>query len=124
MFFINLKNNIFQQKCGEPPEEHQAQPPNADAANQSSQKALLHLPGLKLAENPSSSTKAVPKISPSQGVLNGARPLHGPSVTPETAKKEANLKPPQGVVEPPENREDQNEQPQVQFRNKVDKGLL
>lgn len=79
-------------------------------SNKPSEKAIVHLPGFKLAENPSSSTKAGPKVS----FPEGAQPLHL-TVTPESAKKEANLKPPQGVVEPPGNRESQNEEPQVQF---------
>lgn len=76
-----------------------------------------------MAENPSSSTKAVPKMSPSEGVLNGARPMNAPTVTPESVKKEVNLKPPQGVVEPPENRENQNEQPQLEDKQKIEKGV-
>ncbi|ERL95233.1 transcription activator BRG1 [Dendroctonus ponderosae] len=122
-FYLDEHNAMYQKytalkkKCGNYSEENPATLPNADLANKPSEKAVLNLPGLKMAENPSSSTKAVPKVSPSEGALNGARPLLVPNVTPESAKKKGNLKPPQGVVEPPD-RENQNEQPQVQFEKK------
>lgn len=111
----------LQKKCGEPVDE-KVNSLNALLVNKPSEKSLVNLPLLKMAENPSSSTKAVPKMSPSKGVLNGARPMNAPTVTPESVKKEVNLKPPQGVVEPPENRENQNEQPQLEDKQKMEKG--
>lgn len=123
-FFSNKYHELeerykaLQQKYGESPQDTLHEPNNAEIGNKASEQAIQNLPGFKLAEKPSSSTKAVPKMSPSQGNLNGARPLLLPSVTPETAKKDANLKPPQGVPVVPENRENQNEQPEVQFPKK------
>ncbi|KAL1491497.1 hypothetical protein ABEB36_012086 [Hypothenemus hampei] len=104
---LEEKYETLKQKCGEPV---------GDSANKPSEIAAVNLPAVKLAENPSSSTKALPKISPSEGVLNGVPPLNVPSVTPESAKK-VNLKPPQGVVDPPDN---QNEQPQLESQKRDD----
>ncbi|CAG9771217.1 unnamed protein product [Ceutorhynchus assimilis] len=106
------KYRALMNKCGDPSEET----PLVQAAP--SEKAVLHVPAFKRAENPSSSTKALPKMSPSKSNSNGVKPVNLSSPTPETVKKEVNLKAPQGVVEPPENREDQNEQPQVQMDQK------
>ncbi|XP_050309328.1 cingulin-like [Anthonomus grandis grandis] len=104
------KYNVLKTKCGIPEDEIVASKA-ADLPNKPSEKSNPLLPELKLAENPSSSTKTVLK-SVGGAALNGAI---APSPTPESVKKEANLKPPQGVVAPMEvqNSEDQNEQPQV-----------
>ncbi|XP_066261068.1 Golgi integral membrane protein 4-like [Euwallacea similis] len=115
---LNEKYNTLRKKCGETSENVPLIPIRSETIKPS-EKAVLNLPALKMAENPSSSTKAGPKVS--SAALNGALPLLQPSVTPETVKKEVNLKPPQGVVEPPENRENQNEQPQLEVLKKPEK---
>lgn len=81
------------------------------------------MPKFKGAEQPSSSTKSGAVVSPQSGNLNGVKPLHSPNVTPESIKREANLKPPQGVPEVPANRESQNEQPEIQNKEKGEKGI-
>ncbi|XP_060517307.1 rho-associated protein kinase 2-like isoform X2 [Cylas formicarius] len=63
---------------------------------------------------PSSSTKASAKSSVS---MSGAKPLMLPGVTPETVQK-AQLKFPLGVPMVPENRENQNEQPELSKERK------
>lgn len=118
---LEERHKALQQRCGEIPRDTLQEPSNVETENRASEKSIQNPPSFKIAEKPSTSTKAVPKISPSQGNLNGARPLLLPSITPESAKKESNLKPPQGVPAVPENRENQNEQPEVQLPKKVDK---
>ncbi|XP_066154116.1 Golgi integral membrane protein 4-like [Euwallacea fornicatus] len=115
---LSEKYNNLRKKCGETVKDSPIKSLKGETIKPS-EKAALNLPDLKMAENPSSSTKAGPKVS--SAALNGALPLHQPSVTPETVKKEMNLKPPQGVVEPPENRENQNEQPQLVDLKKPEK---
>ncbi|KAF7267922.1 uncharacterized protein LOC143202605 [Rhynchophorus ferrugineus] len=115
------KYNALQQKCNE---NTQNKPEIITSVNnKTSEKSISSLPLFKGAEQPSSSTKSGAVVSPQSGNLNGAKPLHSPNITPESAKKEANLKPPQGVPAVPVNRESQNEQPEIQNKEKEEKDI-